>query len=250
MDKFFRELRGARLRLLMLDYDGTLAPFADDPSEVRPYPEVMRLLDEIMARRSDRVIIVTGRSLAQSPPPLPLSRRPEVWGEHGWQREVIGGVRMWNPPAGAREALALAAERARALQPWGARIERKSASVAVHWRGTHHIAAAAIEEELRRRWAGVAFAGVSAVPFEGGMELRTCARHKGVVVRELLDGAGSETVAAYLGDDRTDEDAFDAIAGRGVGILVRRTWRPTRAQAWVTPPDGLVRFLERWRDSA
>lgn len=250
MDMLFRELRRARERLLMLDYDGTLAPFADDPSQARPYPEAMRVLDEIMARRGNRVVIVTGRNLALSPPILPLTRRPEMWGEHGWQRELAGGLRIWNPPVQAREALSAAAERASSLEPWGARIERKSASVAVHWRGTHRIAVQAIKEELRRRWSGMEFPGVAAVPFEGGVELRVCGRDKGMVVRELLDTASGETAAAYLGDDRTDEDAFDAIAGRGVGILVRQTWRPTRAQAWLTPPAGLVRFLERWRDSA
>ena len=108
MEAFFGGLRGARQRLLMLDYDGTLAPFSDDPAEVRPYPEVIRLLDEIMGSRRNRVVIVTGRSLALAPPPLPLTRRPELWGEHGWQQEVAGALRMWNPPTEARAALSVA----------------------------------------------------------------------------------------------------------------------------------------------
>jgi trehalose 6-phosphate phosphatase len=250
MDAFFDGLHEARERLLMLDYDGTLAPFTDNPSEVRPYPEVMRLLDEIMSWRRNRVVIVTGRSLALTPPPLPLMRRPELWGEHGWQQEVAGGLRVWNPPTEARAALSMAAERARDVEAWGARIERKCASIAVHWRGTPEPAAQAIETEVARRWAALPLPGLAAVKFDGGMELRACARHKGKVVRELLAHAPDDTAAAYLGDDRTDEDAFQAITGRGIGVLVRRTWRPTSACGWLTPPAGLIGFLERWRDAS
>jgi len=55
-----------------------------------------------------------------------------------------------------------------------------------------------------------------------------------------------ETVAAYLGDDFTDEDAFTAIKGHGIGILVRKEFRPTEADIWIKPPDELLSFLSDW----
>jgi trehalose-6-phosphatase len=57
---------------------------------------------------------------------------------------------------------------------------------------------------------------------------------------------GRETAAAYLGDDATDEDAFKAIRGRGIGVLVRPQFRATAADFWLKPPEELLEFLERW----
>jgi trehalose-6-phosphatase len=57
---------------------------------------------------------------------------------------------------------------------------------------------------------------------------------------------GNKPAAAYLGDDNTDEDAFKSIKGRGMGILVREEFRPTEADAWLSPPEQLLQFLKYW----
>jgi len=59
---------------------------------------------------------------------------------------------------------------------------------------------------------------------------------------------GRETAAAYLGDDTTDEDAFKAIRGRGIGVLVRPQFHATAADFWLKPPEELLEFLERWHE--
>jgi trehalose-6-phosphatase len=53
---------------------------------------------------------------------------------------------------------------------------------------------------------------------------------------------------AFLGDDLTDEDAFQVLRGRGLTILVRADHRETMAEAWLKPPAELIDFLERWRN--
>jgi trehalose 6-phosphate phosphatase len=50
-----------------------------------------------------------------------------------------------------------------------------------------------------------------------------------------------------LGDDLTDEDAFQVLEGRGLSILVRAAYRETIARAWLRPPQELIAFLEQWR---
>jgi trehalose 6-phosphate phosphatase len=238
--------------VLLLDFDGTLAPFEELPEQVKPYPEVLRVLDEIMEASASRVVIVTGRRLEDVPAALHLKRAAEIWGAHGWQRRMPDGtlVDFETEPA-IRRHLAVADTLARALSERGARVERKIASVAVHWRGLDGIAVDAIREALRRDWRPLARAPeLEVLEFDGGLELRIRGRHKGSVVETVLAEAGPDAVAAYLGDDTTDEDAFAALRGRGIGVLVRPLMRSTRAHAWLRSPGEVTAFLEQWRDSA
>jgi trehalose 6-phosphate phosphatase len=250
VERFFVRVACARNRVLLLDFDGTLAPFEARPDRVRPYPGLARLIDDIAARPRSRVVIVTGRRLDGLAPMLGLRHAVEMWGAHGWQRLVPGmPLTVYEPSARARELLALAQARAEPLRQWGARVERKPASVAVHWRGLHVLAREAIREALRRAWHGAARAPeLEVLAFDGGIELRARGRNKGDVVNMVLDEAGTDGVGAYLGDDTTDEDAFAAIQGRGLGVLVRPVVRRTHAAAWLRPPRELAGFLHRWRE--
>jgi trehalose-6-phosphatase len=49
-----------------------------------------------------------------------------------------------------------------------------------------------------------------------------------------------------LGDDITDEKAFQAVNGRGLSGLVRPRWRRTAAQVLLKPPDEVLDLLKRW----
>jgi trehalose-phosphatase len=82
--------------------------------------------------------------------------------------------------------------------------------------------------------------------FDGGMEIRVAATNKGDVVRAILSEMTRDSVIAYLGDDRTDEDAFVALDGRGLGVLVRTEFRETEADVWLRPPEGVLTFLTAW----
>lgn len=246
--RFFARVARAKTRVLILDFDGTLAPFAARPECVRPYPRIPAALDRIMAQPGSRVVIVTGRRLDAAAPTLALTHAPEIWGAHGWQRMAPGGqLAVYEPSAPVREKLDAAAAQAMALRTWGARVEPKPGSVAVHWRGQPVLTVQALREELERRWHGLCRSPeLELVDFDGGVELRALGRDKGVVVNKVLAGAGEETAAAYLGDDTSDEDAFLAIEGRGLGVLVRAQLRRTRAGAWLRPPQELALFLEQW----
>jgi len=61
---------------------------------------------------------------------------------------------------------------------------------------------------------------------------------------------GADAAVAYLGDDLTDEDAFRALAGRGLRALVRAELRPSEADVWIRPPGELLAFLDRWLRAA
>lgn len=95
-------------------------------------------------------------------------------------------------------------------------------------------------------WTEIADANVELLPFEGGMELRVRGRTKAHAVREVLAQTSPEAACAYLGDDITDEDAFEAIRDRGLAVLVGPQLRATAAHLWIRPPQELERFLVRW----
>jgi trehalose-6-phosphatase len=63
------------------------------------------------------------------------------------------------------------------------------------------------------------------------------------LLRALSLHDASDVVPVYIGDDRTDEDAFQALHGRGVGILVSSIAKPTAATFSLRDPEQVLLFL-------
>lgn len=248
LDEFFEHLRGAQMRLLMLDYDGTLAPFHRDPARAAPYPGVLPLLDKIQADARNRLVIVSGRWTRDLLPLLPLARRPEIWGCHGWERLYPDDRYNLAPVSeAALHALVALDELGVEVRTLGGRCEQKPVSVAFHWRGLRQARAEAVRALACERWALLDDReSLCLYEFDGGIEFRAPGRNKGYAVEILLAEAGPDAVAAFIGDDLTDEDAFAAMAGRGISVLARAHARTTGANYRVTPPDELLTFLKRW----
>ncbi len=247
VDVFFRHLSEATRRVLLIDYDGTIAPFQVDRTKAVPYPSIPELLDSIMATCGTRVVLVSGRSAREIPPLLGLRPHPEIWGSHGFERLQPGG--QYEIGYLSEHSLAALSEAASRLEETGlgTLTERKVGSIAVHWRGmkNHHI------EEARtacyRTLSPLACSGnLLLAEFDGGMELRARNCSKGDVVRTILSELNPDVPVAYLGDDQTDEDAFEALKGRGLTVLVRPRHRTTTADVWIKPPGELIQFLADW----
>ena len=65
------------------------------------------------------------------------------------------------------------------------------------------------------------------------------------ILAALEAGAGTGVVAIFIGDDRTDEDAFRALRGRGDGVVVAPAPPPdTAATAWARSTEEVVAVLE------
>ena len=250
LQRFWSLLAAAPSAMLLLDYDGTLAPFHRDPARAYPYPGVAPLLERLGRLRGDRLAIVSGRALADLRPLLTLDIEPELWGCHGRERRLPDGHYSSAPlSAAAQRALAEAEGWTPAVHALGGRIERKPGSLAFHWRGFTPGHQRALERDLETRFAALAQAGaLEWHAFDGGVELRAAGCDKGHAVRQVLGELEEGTCVAYLGDDHTDEDAFRALAGHGLRVLVRPKWRATAADLWLRPPEGLRAFLAHWAD--
>ena len=246
-EPFYRVLEAATARVLMLDYDGTLSPFRTERSQATPYPGVPEALSAIVASGATRLVIVTGRALAELAPLLGVNPLPEVFASHGWERRTRDGRQEHSPlPHRMKQGLAEAARGARAAG-LGARIEVKPAGVALHWRGLAPEEAEAVKSQGEAIWKSIAASsGLRLDEFDGGLELRAAGGDKGTAVRTILAESPPGAAVAYLGDDLTDEDAFKALPPNGLGVLVRARARPTTARAWLRPPDELLAFLHRW----
>ena len=247
LKKFFRSLERAPESVLMLDYDGTLAPFRVKPHKAVPYPGVRPILRRMIKAGRTRVVLISGRWTRDLIPLLRLDPLPEIWGSHGWERRHADG-RYETFPFDERALRGLAeADRWVEGENLEHRIEQKPGCLALHWRGLSRQRAESIRSRAMERWPRLAQkSGLEVTEFDGGLELRVPGRHKGDAVKTILEEVGPEAALAYLGDDRTDEDAFRAIGKRGLGILVRRTHRPTRARIRLRPPEELLGFLKRW----
>ena len=245
IDQFMDRLAASRRSALLLDYDGTLAPFQVDRRRATPYMGVVPTLQTIISSGKTRVVIVTGREASQVLPLLGIDPHPEVWGAHGLQRLHPSGLCETAPIDEARLA-ALEAARAR-IETVQVQTEVKPGGVAVHWRGLPEVEAEVIRERVLREWFPIAQrSSLKILEFEGGVEIRVSDIDKGAALRTILHELGDSAPIAYLGDDATDERAFEALGDRGLSVLVRPEWRKSAAQVWLRPPDELLNFLTRW----
>lgn len=247
---FFRRLREASQNALLLDYDGTLAPFRVDRDRAFPYRGVREILETLVGVPRLRVVIVSGRWIKDLKPLLKLKTQPEIWGSHGMERlRTDGSYEIAKMDENQLSGLVAAdewVENAGLIN----HAERKPGSIAIHWRGLDPRKAEEIRNRIEPEWSLIARGwGLTLKEFDGGMELRAAVQNKGDAVKTVLKEMDREIAAAYFGDDATDEDAFMAIKGRGIGVLVRNELKPTAADVWIRPPGELLQVLRNWLPS-
>jgi trehalose 6-phosphate phosphatase len=247
VERFMEAVARSTVSALLLDYDGTLAPFCLNRQHAYPYPAIAALLQEIIDNGRTRVVIITGRNAHEVGPLLAVHPIPDIWGCHGLERLRPDGT--YERPSVDKSVLAALADADRWLKSQGLhnRAEFKTGAIAIHWRGLNKAMVAETRSQVLLGWHPIAQnTPLELLEFDGGIEMRKAGCDKGDAVRTILDEIGPETPVAFLGDDLTDERAFLALGARGLSALVRPVWRKTAAAVWIKPPDGLLEFLTRW----
>jgi trehalose 6-phosphate phosphatase len=247
VDQFMNAVAQSPVSALLLDYDGTLAPFCLNRQQSLPYPGITTLLQEIIVCGRTRMVIITGRNAHEVIPLLAIHPSLEIWGCHGLERLRPNGIR--ETPRVEEPVMHALADADRWLRHQGLlnRAEFKTGTVAIHWRGLEQALAAEIRSQVLLGWFPIAQSTpMELLEFDGGIEMRMPGRDKGDAVRTIIDEIGPEVPVAYLGDDLTDERAFLALGTLGLSVLVRHGWRETAAALWIRPPEGLREFLTRW----
>jgi len=247
---FLRKVARSRRSVLLLDYDGTLAPFSKERDHAHPYPGVCELVTEIIETCRTRVAFITGRPAHELLDLIHISPAPEIWGTHGLERLRSDGdykVRDIDPVT--REALDKGDQW---LDGLGLEylVEKKPGTLALHWRGLSPDTIHDIRGNVLLGWLPIADrAGLTIEDFDGGVELRSPLGNKADVVRMLLNQMQSDAPVAFLGDDVADERVYEAMQDRGLRVLVRPHWRETAADLWLRPPEQLIEFLQDWLEA-
>jgi len=248
-----RERLAGRQPAVFLDYDGTLTPIIDRPEDA-VISESMREAVRGLAGRCT-VCVVSGRDrpVVQS---LMGVDDLVVAGSHGfdiWSPE--GGAIEHQAAAGSEELLERVTSRLRdELDPIdGALIEPKKASVAVHYRLVSEEERPAVEAVVERLLAEYA-EELKVTPGKMVYELQPKLDwDKGKAVLYLLgalDLDRDDVVPFYIGDDITDEHAFEALSGRGIGVFVGSAddpevgGRTTAADFVLDSTEEVERFLD------
>jgi len=245
---FLEQLQSYAHPVLLLDYDGTLAPFTAERDRAKPYPGVIESLGRICQTTGTRTIFITGRTARDLDCILrQYGLNCEIWGGHGRERLQPDGTCVTFEIEQPTTEVLQQAEMLLLMEGLGGLVELKPFSLAVHWRGVDlgvqrdaRIAALRTFAFLRTK------ANCRLLEFDGGIELLVGRRDKGDAVRAILKEVPPKTPVAYLGDDLTDEDAFLALGDAGLTVLVRPEFRPTAAELWIKPPQELTAFLETW----
>lgn len=222
---------------LFIDFDGTLVDIVLRPDDVQVAPELPDLLAQAVDALDGAVAIVSGRPVAALQDWLPVPGLSFV-GQHGVEWQLAGGPLQRAPlPTDFETRLDEATRQMAAAVP-ELRLERKSFSSALHWRehpqrGAEAMAAASA--------AAQAF-GLALQPGHMVAEVKLPGIDKGRAIQRLLQAApfaGRAPVA--IGDDRTDETMFAALAAVPGSLSIRVGAVPAEGSAaaygLATPTD-------------
>jgi len=228
---------------VFLDYDGTLTPIVSHPEDAW-LPDSMRQTLRLLAARVP-VALLSGRDLDDIRGRV-LVDGVVYAGSHGFDIAGAGGLRRELGTAYLPVLDTAEAELREALDEIpGAQLERKHFSVAAHYRNVNENDAfrvalamdevAARHRELRRMDGKKVYELLPDIDWNKGKAM--------LWLLETLGLEGRNALPIYIGDDRTDEDAFRALEQRGIGILVSEQSPPTAARYSLKNPAEVEEFL-------
>jgi trehalose 6-phosphate synthase/phosphatase len=210
----------ANTRHLFLDYDGTLVPFARHPREARPDRRLVELLKVLSTRNGTEVTIISGRNsdvLEEWFNHFPVN----LVAEHGASIRMKGRSwahersidQSWKPLI--RPSFEMFVQRCP-----GSFVEEKNHTLAWHYRNVDpELGFVRSRELLDNLYHLIRNAQLQVIDGNKVIEVRVAGVDKGSAARKLLQQKPAEFVLV-IGDDKTDEDMFQALEHSAVTIKV------------------------------
>lgn len=234
--------------LLLMDYDGTLTPIMERPEDANLSADMRRLLARLLKHYP--TVIISGREPKDIRKLVGL-RKIYYAGNHGL--EINGpGLKLVKPEA--KKMASTVSEICGDLKSElgnidGVIVEDKGLTASIHYR----LVAAEKLGELKRIFTKITKPHLRAgrIKIARGkkvLEIRpNIDWDKGKAALWIIDAIKPKDVALpiYLGDDKTDEDAFRALRSKGITILVSNAPRKSNAKYFLRDVDEVKAFLEK-----
>ncbi len=237
---------GKRIPAIFLDYDGTLTPIVNDPEKA--------FLDDGMRQTLKKtaekwmVAVISGRDLKTIQDFVKLdnlyfagSHGFDIAGPSALSLEMQKGEEFLPVLDNARDRL----EETLADIP-GAAIERKKFSIAIHYRNVEPGNEKPVKDAVKK--VQTDHSSLRITQGKKVLELQPDIDwHKGKALAWLMEklSLSLEThFPMYVGDDITDEDAFEALKETGTGIVVQGSFHPTSADFVLKDPEETAEFIE------
>lgn len=237
------DYQAAQRRLLLLDYDGTLASYVNspDPDRVAPSRSLLRILSELAKQPNTEICVISGRTreaLESWFKDLPLT----LVAEHGaWVKQDGEWSQQQLSFNEYKEVLLPILERYAERTP-GAIVEVKNFALVWHYDSVAPELAYDRTSNLRHELQTIINNKEVGV-FSGRkiLEIKPRSIHKGIVADELLASSNADFVLC-IGDDYTDEDMFKALPETAYTIKVGL--KETNARYQVPSVDHVLRLLQ------
>jgi trehalose 6-phosphate phosphatase len=244
--------------LLFLDYDGTLTPIAASPLQAVMSLENKELIEHLVKVPVFKVVIISGRMLANVKQMVGIEGVIYV-GNHGW--EIEGSSIHFESLIPVQFSSMMAKIKYELITQLsdiqGVFVEDKGVTLSVHYR----LAGRDKEFLVRRIFEHIC------MPYRRQNEIKIYEGKKVLELRppiewdkgkaalwllrkhEVLYGRGN-VLPVYIGDDSTDEDAFEALKDKGITALVGSPKRFSAAQYYLPQPQEVTELLKYMVDGA
>jgi alpha,alpha-trehalase len=245
MDRIMESLENKK-PVLFLDYDGTLTPIVSDPEDAVLSDKAREIVGELADLMT--IGVISGRDRQNVKSKIGLEKLYYA-GSHGFDITGPNGLEMQYEPG--RKTLPYLDEAEKNLKVKlkgvkGCQVERKKYAIAVHFRNVQESniqeVKNAVNEELKNQERLKIGSGKKILELKPDLDW-----HKGRALDWLLEKLelkADKYVPFFIGDDVTDEDALEAVKGKGIGIIVGSHDETTSATYRLDESEDVTRFLE------
>jgi trehalose-phosphatase len=248
----FKDFLGKKNVLLFLDYDGTLAPIVETPEKAEIDQKTKKLLENLSALSDCQIAIVSGRAMNDIKKRINLKKIIYV-GNHGF--EILGpNICFENshfPQSRKIFQRILKTLRSGLQDVKGVIFEDKGATLSVHYRLVEDkqikffekvfqktLKTYAADKELRVRKGKKVYEIRPPIDWDKGKAVLWLLKEN----RNFLEN--EKAVAIYIGDDETDEDAFDVLKEKALTIRVGKS-ESSKAKYYLEDVEEVKELLKK-----
>ncbi|MCC6599256.1 MAG: trehalose-phosphatase [Crocinitomicaceae bacterium] len=246
-EEIVNKFRYAEKKLILLDYDGTLVNLEPLPQNAIPSERLQNTLRKLINTKQTKVIILTGRTpheIDKFIGNLPIT----IFAEHGallkdrgeWKKQITDDG-VWR-----NRIFSLMTQATFALPE--SFIEEKQYSLAWHYRNAESVNGYKLSRKLIHSAEKITV--LNSLKIQDGnkiVEISAGEANKGKSVKYSIEQNEYDCILC-IGDDKTDEDMFDALFGNIYGITIKVGGGKTSAKYRIETPEGVIHLLEQLCD--